>query len=378
MENLNSVCFVGKIQEINEIQGADKIEQAIISGWGCVIQKGEFTEGNLVVLAVTDAVIPFELAEKLNITKYLKYRKKTNQYTVKTTKLRSVYSTATIVGTAYDFVKIPSEGKDMMAYYNISKYEEPAVILNIPGGKKIRYQKNPNFHVYYKFPNSKNVPEMFTEGEDVVITRKIHGCNARYGIVKKSKLTFLDGIKKKLSKFFPKWQYIDYEYVYGSHEVEKGSDSQGFYSTDVWAEVAKKYQIKEKLWSYFKDGGVDNIILYGEIYGPGIQKYYDYGAKEHEIQFFDIKEGEEYISDYSFKRTITQIGLPFIKSLEAKYNKEYITSLYINTFVDEKKKVPEEGVVIKCPSGDRKKIAKFINPAYLEFQSKKEDSTDFH
>lgn len=374
MENNASVCFVGKIQEINEIQSADKIVQGVISGWECVIQKDKHKVGDLVVIAVTDAIIPFEMAERLGVVQYLKNRKRTNQYTVKTTKLKGVYSTAMIL----DVHAFLPEGTDMMRDLGIFKYEEPAIILNIPGGKKIRYQKNPNFHVYYKFPNSKNVPEMFTEGEDVVITRKIHGCNARYGIVKKNKLTFIDGVKKKLSRFFLKWQYVDYEYIYGSHEVEKGSDSQGFYSTDVWAEVAKKYQIKEKLWDYFKDGGVDNIILYGEIYGPGIQKYYDYGTKEHEIQFFDIKEGEEYISDYSFKRTITQIGLPFIKSLEAKYNKEYITSLYINTFVDEKKKVPEEGVVVKCPSGDRKKIAKFINPAYLEFQSKKDDSTDFH
>ena len=34
---------------------------------------------------------------------------------------------------------------------------------------------NPNFLVYYKFPNMKNVTGMFTEEDDVQITRKIHG-----------------------------------------------------------------------------------------------------------------------------------------------------------------------------------------------------------
>ena len=36
----------------------------------------------------------------------------------------------------------------------------------------------------------KNVTGMFTEEDDVQITRKIHGTNARYGIVKKTKLSF--------------------------------------------------------------------------------------------------------------------------------------------------------------------------------------------
>ena len=43
----------------------------------------------------------------------------------------------------------------------------------------------------------------------------------------------------KVKKFFrlaDKW--IDYEFVVGSHNVEKGSDSQGFYHTNVWYEIA--------------------------------------------------------------------------------------------------------------------------------------------
>ena len=66
----------------------------------------------------------------------------------------------------------------------------------------------------------------------VEITRKIHGTNARYGIVKKCKLSIWDKVKR----FFGD-EWVEYEYVYGSHNVEKGSDSQGFYSTDVWRTI---------------------------------------------------------------------------------------------------------------------------------------------
>jgi hypothetical protein len=76
MENLNSCCFVAKINEVKAIEGADNIEQAVIGGWNCIVKKGEFREGDLTVIATTDAVIPQELAEKLNIVNYLRKRSK--------------------------------------------------------------------------------------------------------------------------------------------------------------------------------------------------------------------------------------------------------------------------------------------------------------
>jgi hypothetical protein len=76
MENNNSVCYVARINEIKPIEGADNIEQAVVGGWNCIIQKGQYTEGGLVVIATTDAIIPQNLAEKLNIVNYLRKRSK--------------------------------------------------------------------------------------------------------------------------------------------------------------------------------------------------------------------------------------------------------------------------------------------------------------
>jgi len=41
MENNNSVCYVAHINEIKPIPGADNIEQAVVGGWNCIIQKGQ-------------------------------------------------------------------------------------------------------------------------------------------------------------------------------------------------------------------------------------------------------------------------------------------------------------------------------------------------
>jgi hypothetical protein len=264
------------------------------------------------------------------------------------------------------------EGRDCMHIFGIVKFEPIVKQIQLASGKKIRYQSNPNFHVYYKFPNLKNVRDMFTEEDTVEITRKIHGTNARFGIVRKNKLTFFDKVKKFL-RLADKW--IDYEFVVGSHNVEKGSDSNGFYDTNVWYDIEKKYDIKNKLWDYVKlwdDVEIgDGIILYGEIYGAGIQKGYDYGLKEIEFAGFDVKANGEYLDPINSKLLIKDIlRLPYVEILYfGRWSQSVQDSFVFNNFI-EGTKVPEEGIVIKYHTGERQKIAKVINPDYLIYGEK--------
>jgi RNA ligase (TIGR02306 family) len=364
MENNNSVCYVAKINEIKPIDGADNIELAVVGGWNCIVKKDAHNVGELVICATTDAVIPFDLSEKLGVTNYLR-----NGGRVRTVKLRGVYSESLII--PYTLTPIVSEGDDMMDYLGIYKYEPPVKMVQLASGRKIRYQDNPHFHVYYKFPNLKNVPGMFTEDDTVEITRKIHGTNARYGIVKKTKLSILDRIKKL---FGNKW--TEYEFVVGSHNVEKGSDSQGFYDTNVWYDIERKYDIKNKLWDYVKSNTMepeigDGITLYGEIYGAGIQKGYDYGLTEIKFVGFDVKENSEYLSVINARLLIKDIlELPYVEILHyGSWSQEVQDKYTFNNFIPNTK-VPEEGIVIKHQTGERQKIAKVINPDYLIFAEK--------
>lgn len=376
MENNNSVCYIATINEINPIVGADNIELAVVGGWNCITKKGEQKIGDLVIIATTDAVIPFELSEKIEVTNYLR-----NGGRVRTVKLRGVYSECLIIPMKYN--KLPLlenyyDGMDLMEVMGIFKYEPPVKMVQLASGKKVRYQDNPNFHVYYKFPNLKNVPGMFTEEDTVEITRKIHGTNARYGIVKKPKLTFFDKVKK-FFRLADKW--IDYEFVVGSHNVEKGSDSNGFYDTNVWYEIDKKYSIKEKLWDYVKDENVnigDGITLYGEIYGAGIQKGYEYGLKDIEFVGFDVKENGEYLDTMNTNVVISSVlKLPYVEQLYfGKWSQEVQDKYTFNNFIPNTK-VPEEGIVIKHHTGERPKIAKVINPDYLIF-AEKHNVSDSH
>ena len=366
MENQNSVAYVGKVGVPTQIQGADNIELVSVNGWMAITKKGEYQEGDLVVVATTDAVIPQMLSDGINVTNYLRKGQR-----VRTIKLRGVYSECLIIPIGFIPEKYRYEGSDCMELLEIFKYEPPVKTITLESnGRKVRYHQNPNFHIYYKFPNQKNVPDMFTEEDEVVITRKLHGTNARYGIVRKKKLSLFDRVKLLFGR---KW--AEFEYVYGSHNVEKGSDSQGFYSTDVWDEVAKKYEIRSRLWNHIRDTYEPEdletgVIIYGEIYGQGIQKNYDYGLMDIRFAGFDVEVDGKYERYNSELAHFECLDLPKVELLYRGYwNKETQDSYVFNNFI-KGTKVPHEGIVVKDVSGDRRKVSKVINPDYLIYGEK--------
>jgi len=377
MENQNSVAYVGKIGSVVEIPNADNIELVLVGGWQAITKKGEYQEGDLVVVATTDAVIPQELSDDMGVTNYLRKGQR-----VRTVKLRKVYSECLLIPFKYVFKSVTAitgfvEGQDMMEILKIYKYEPPVKMVTLGGGKKVRYHQNPNFHIYHKFPNMKNVPDMFTEEDEVVITRKIHGTNARFGIVRKKKLSLWDRVKK----FFGN-EWVSFDYIYGSHNVEKGSDSQGFYDTDVWREVADKYDIRSKLWKHVKDTFYpedleQGFIIYGEIYGKGIQKNYEYGLDEIKFVGFDVEVDSVYQPHLEERAHFNCLELPTVSVLyQGNWDKQEQDKHVFNNFIYGTK-VPHEGVVVKSVTGERSKVAKIINPDYL-IASEKHNFGDSH
>ena len=368
MENQNSVAYVGTIGSISEIPNSDNIELVMVNGWNSITPKGEYKVGDLVVISTTDSVIPQELSDKMGVTNYLRKGQR-----VRTVKLRGVYSECLIIPTKY----IPGygdqyyDGMDMMEKMGITKYEPPVKTITLSsGGRKFKYHQNPNFHVYHKFPNMKNVPDMFNEGDEICITRKLHGTNARYGIVKKTNLSILDKIRKWFGN-----QWIEYEYVYGSHNVEKGSDSQGFYDTDVWKTISEKYDIRKKLWNHIKDTYSpedigSGLIIYGEIYGHGIQKNYDYQLTDTRFAGFDVEVGGKYVDNFNQTVHFVCLELDQVETLySGTWSKEEQDKYVFNNYI-QGTKVPHEGVVVKSLDGSRQKVAKIINPDYLIFSEK--------
>lgn len=387
MENNNSCCFVAKINEVRAIEGADNIELVIAGGWNAITKKGEFREGSLTIIATTDAVIPEKLSEKMGVANYLRKGQR-----VRTVKLRGVYSECLIIPAEYAKQQYLTEGEDKMAELGITKYEPPIKQIQLASGKTRKCRENLDFGVYYKFPNLKNVTGMFTEEDEVQITRKLHGTNSRYGIIKKVEMTTYDRVRlflnSKLGIGGDSWKWSEYEFYIGSHnvvkdiqslgsKVGKGSTKSSYYSTDVWSEINNRCNIKQNLWAIAKALGTeevgDGIILYGEIYGAGIQSNYDYGLKNIEFAGFDIKINGEYQTTFqTFKLVEMYLKLPHVEVLyEGKWDQEIQDSFIFDNFI-EGTKVPHEGIVIKHISGERQKVAKCINPSYLIYGEKNE------
>jgi hypothetical protein len=155
-----------------------------------------------------------------------------------------------------------------------------------------------------------------------------------------------------------------------------------FYPTDVWSEIADKYNIREKLWELFKAAKElyninEGITIYGEIYGPGIQKNFDYGLKEIDYVGFDVTINGEYCDTARSWAIQNILGLNYVPTLYyGNWSQEIQDSFVFNTFI-EGTKVPHEGIVIKHISGNRHKVAKVINPDYLIY-GEKHDVGDSH
>jgi len=201
------IVEIVKISELLPIEKADRLELAIVKGWQCVVQKGQHKIGDLVIFCPPDSIIPQNLIEKYK----LEFLKKNSR--VDTIKLRGVISQGLILDIPSDFLD-PIEGQDVAELLGITKYESPEPKYSCGGGQQQKKRKsNPLFDKYTDIDNINNFNSILQEGEEVVITEKIHGCNARYANLPVD----TNKLWGWILKFFGK----DYEFVYGSHEIQK-------------------------------------------------------------------------------------------------------------------------------------------------------------
>ncbi|KAL5499432.1 hypothetical protein EMCRGX_G010845 [Ephydatia muelleri] len=56
------MCTIRRIDKLLPVDGADKIECAVIGGWNVIVKKGEFKEGELALYFEIDSWVPHDLA----------------------------------------------------------------------------------------------------------------------------------------------------------------------------------------------------------------------------------------------------------------------------------------------------------------------------
>jgi RNA ligase (TIGR02306 family) len=275
---------VQRILEITEHPNADKLSIAKISGWTTIVRRDQFKVDDLVVFIPPDSILCSTLHEFLNITNYCAELPKSNPLNplghrrVRAARLRGVPSYGTTItledATKYfntyyngDISDRLVEGSDLSTVLNITKYEPP--IRSTAGDQE---RDSPQFHKYWDIENWRNYPDMFTD-EQVVITEKIHGSNCRVGYC----LDTIDG---------------EWKFMAGSHKTRR---KDGLY----WEPTNLYLKLRDMIKTIHDDYDHKPVVVFGEIFGCGIQDM-QYGlSNKKDFRVFDISIGGEYL-DWPF------------------------------------------------------------------------------
>lgn len=275
------IVEVCSVVEVAEHPNADRLERIRVKNWWCVSSKGHYKVGDKAVYLPPDSIIPEELAERWGIAKYCSPLARTIDgqrppgLRIRANRFRGEPS--------FGCLQDPDDptwevGKDVKEYYNVSKWEPPVKCLDGDAAPFVHA-----FHAYTDIENICNFPDILKEGEEVVVTEKIHGTNSRVGYVYHAD---------------DETQGFAWQWMAGSHGTRR--------------KEANDKGVKSKYWFPFSLGGFrepiktilqevketekasTSVIIFGEIFGPGVQDMH-YGQKGLSYRIFDIAVDGRYL-----------------------------------------------------------------------------------
>jgi RNA ligase (TIGR02306 family) len=354
-----------KVLKVEDHPNADRLSLATVYGFQIIISRNQYSVGESVIYIPIDSIIDGKL-EQILFPPDAKVRPSNGR--IRQIKLRGLASQGLLVNPkdveSIVNTKYLKQEQDVAAILGITKYEPPVAEIQVL--KKDKKQRknlpNPNFHSYNGLTNLKWMPNLF-DSKEVVIQEKIHGMNARAALLPRPVRTFWDKVKK-LFGYFNYW-----EYVYGSNNVDITNKKEyvGYYQRDIHGEVFNKLDYQNKL--------LPNEIIYGEIYGPGIQENYDYGLTEPKFILFDVKkfkdDGTHYWLDPEQVEVFTkERGFDMVPVLyKGIYNKELAKQLAQGPSVLHPDEPVREGCVVKLSENysldGNKQALKVISEEYL-------------
>ena len=250
---MRKLATIREIKELLPIEGADRIELAIVDSWKVVVSKG-LTVGDRVCYCEIDSFLPIKPEfEFLRKSCYKKLVDGTEGFRLKTVKLRGQISQ----GLCIPLNELPQlaqnqVGEDVSEILGITKWE-PLIGVSLSSDAK------GSFPVFLKKTDeeriqnlTKEYQEYLTGGKQFYATEKLDGSSATF--------------------------YLrDGEFGVCSRNLElKESENNSFWK------VAKNLNIKEKLKTL-----PFNACLQGELIGEGIQGN-PYKIQGQDVRFFNL------------------------------------------------------------------------------------------
>ena len=381
-------CDVVRVK-IEPHPNADAIEIARVGDFQSIVRKGQFNDGDLAVYIPEQAVLPQWLLKEMGMWDETKQKgglAGSAGNRVKAIKLRGVLSQGLMLAGNCGDEANPTlllvtkdcsnengplfcsrgfeEGDDVAEFLGIVKYE-PALPSHMRGRiVGVDYDATHN----YDFDNLKKKPTLFDDGEEVVITEKIHGTFIQVGVVPASK-----GNEK----------------YYGGRVVvsSKGMGAKGFVldhtdETNLYAQAAIKHGLLDFALNTLGEMANEHgkpVFIMGEVFGKtaGGASVQDLTYSEGVLDFaaFDICIGnrgaETYMPFGEFVDLLDAAEIPRVPVLYVgPYSKEVVLAHTDGNTTLTMKKHIREGVVVKSYDEVKnqhygRKIAKSVSEAYL-------------
>jgi hypothetical protein len=280
---------IEKIEKLEEIPGADKIEKATILGWECVVKKGEFKVGDQCVYIEVDSILPvipyfFFMEPRRYRVKTIKLRKQISQGLVlplsaveqivkELNKKVDVFKFSTPCGTditdLLGITKHDPQGKEEATLVQESKNPIHKYLLRYKWYSKLFIKKKARWPYWIQKTDEEriqNIPSILVKHKDTMVywTEKLDGQSASYSYSYEPIFKFLNIFRRKLFTVCSRKMWL-------KHRSNKS----------YW-QIVDKYNLEKELLDYNR-----RIVIQGEIVGPGIQKN-KYDLKEYDFYVFNV------------------------------------------------------------------------------------------
>lgn len=295
-----------RLGKVGKHPNADTLSITQCNGYPVCFKTGAFEAGGLAIHVCVDSVVDTRLPWFAWLAPQAKAD---GTFRVRAAKLRNVPSYGFLVPLS----EIPGAeaftgGQLVHAQLGVTKYDDGS---DTPGPGCV---DGPGVHIpHYDIEGLRKYQSLFTPGEEVSVTEKIHGSNGRW--------TWSNGRLHAGSR--TKWR-----------------------ENSVWNQVAERYGL-EKVLSSFENQG---LVLFGEVFGHGAQDL-DYGQLPGEpaLRLFDIYDAEKgyWWPVQSFFDFCSMYGLPAVPELyRGPFNLEQLIDMAEGgtTFLAQHVR---EGIVVK-------------------------------
>ncbi|KUN92809.1 RNA ligase (ATP) [Streptomyces caeruleatus] len=346
---MSTLRVTAEVLTVHEHPNADALELAQVGLYRAVVAKGAYRTGEAAVYIPEQAVLPPELIEELGLTGRLAGSRADR---VKAVRLRGELSQGIVCRPKaladVDLARAAAEGADFAELLGVTKWVPP-----IPPTMSGEVESAPDLLPWVDIENIQRYPDIFTPGEPVVLTEKLHGSACLLTYAADEDRVYVS------SKGF------------GAKSLALREEARNLY----WRAV-RGHGVAEAAARLAQRLGARRVGIFGEVYGAGVQDLTNGADGRRETlgyAAFDVSAEIDGRVRWLDPAEVLDSELPLVPRLfEGPYDIDHVLEIATGReTVSGRELHLREGVVIR-PTTDRyspvtggRAIAKAVSPAYL-------------